>query len=108
MDKYVDLLRRYRALERLIAAAYESERMDAISRIALEMVEYNIGIKDIGQELRKRRDVSGARNHTKHVPQSRAKHVPKYMDPLSGRTWSGRGRRPNWMVGKNIEEFILA
>jgi len=24
---------------------------------------------------------------------------PKYKDPVSGKTWAGRGRLPNWIVG---------
>lgn len=24
---------------------------------------------------------------------------PKYKDPVSGKTWAGRGRLPKWMVG---------
>ncbi len=31
----------------------------------------------------------------------------RYMDPVSGKTWSGRGRRPRWMEGRDPEEFLL-
>lgn len=24
---------------------------------------------------------------------------PKYKDPVSGKTWAGRGRLPRWLVG---------
>jgi DNA-binding protein H-NS len=30
---------------------------------------------------------------------SRAKVPAKYRDPLSGKTWSGRGRTPLWLDG---------
>jgi hypothetical protein len=29
----------------------------------------------------------------------RAKPAPKYKDPDSDKTWSGRGRRPGWLIG---------
>lgn len=28
----------------------------------------------------------------------------KYLDPVSGATWSGRGRRPTAFVGKNLDD----
>ncbi|ATF34196.1 MULTISPECIES: H-NS histone family protein [Burkholderia] len=32
---------------------------------------------------------------------------PKYRNPMTGETWSGRGRVPKWMVNKPREEFRL-
>lgn len=29
----------------------------------------------------------------------------KYMDPNTGNSWSGRGRRPDWLSGKDLTEF---
>jgi len=31
----------------------------------------------------------------------------KYKDPASGQTWTGRGRAPRWLDGKNREEFRI-
>jgi len=31
---------------------------------------------------------------------------PKYRDPASGKTWSGRGKKPSWLEG-NEKEFAL-
>ena len=41
------------------------------------------------------------------------KVAPKYRDPSSGQTWTGRGRMPKWMeaqiaAGKDREEFLIA
>ncbi|MGA1018470.1 MAG: H-NS family nucleoid-associated regulatory protein [Phycisphaerales bacterium] len=38
--------------------------------------------------------------------------APKYRDPESGTTWSGRGRTPLWMVaaieqGRTRDEFLI-
>src|SRR4051794_26861983 len=33
------------------------------------------------------------------------KVAPKYRNPESGETWTGRGREPGWIKGKNREEF---
>ncbi|KVT10860.1 hypothetical protein WT24_13540 [Burkholderia sp. MSMB1078WGS] len=37
----------------------------------------------------------------------RQKRSPKYYDPETGRTWSGVGREPLWMRGKDRRIFEL-
>lgn len=37
----------------------------------------------------------------------RVKVPPKYRDPVSGKTWSGRGRAPKWIDGKDREQFLI-
>ncbi|WP_310700442.1 H-NS histone family protein, partial [Burkholderia multivorans] len=32
---------------------------------------------------------------------------PRYFDPQSGAVWSGRGREPRWLKGKNRRDFEL-
>ncbi|WP_185641347.1 MULTISPECIES: H-NS family nucleoid-associated regulatory protein [unclassified Burkholderia] len=32
---------------------------------------------------------------------------PLFRDPETGETWSGRGRRPAWMKGRNTEELRI-
>ncbi|UWU90003.1 H-NS histone family protein [Bradyrhizobium sp. CB1015] len=39
--------------------------------------------------------------------------LPKYRNPQTSETWSGRGKRPRWLVaamksGRRIEEFRIA
>jgi len=41
---------------------------------------------------------------------SEPKHVkvqPIYRDPETGRTWSGRGKRPQSIVGKDHGQFLI-
>ncbi len=35
------------------------------------------------------------------------KVATKFRDPETGKTWSGRGREPTWIKGKNREEFKI-
>lgn len=45
---------------------------------------------------------------TLDVPtKSRTPVAAKYRDPVTGATWSGRGRTPNVFVGKNLEDFKI-
>lgn len=48
---------------------------------------------------------SGTRTGKKTIP-------PKYQDPESGKTWTGRGRKPKWVEqalenGKSLEDFRI-
>jgi DNA-binding protein H-NS len=35
------------------------------------------------------------------------KVAAKFRDPETGKTWSGRGREPTWIKGKNREDFKM-
>lgn len=35
------------------------------------------------------------------------KVAPKYRDPITGQTWSGRGKPPLWIAGKDREQFLI-
>lgn len=34
--------------------------------------------------------------------------VAMYQDPASGKTWTGRGKPPAWIVGKDRDAFLIA
>lgn len=43
-------------------------------------------------------------------PTQKRKHPPStllYKDPETGKTWTGRGRMPSWLEGKNREDFLV-
>ncbi|MGY6257319.1 H-NS family nucleoid-associated regulatory protein [Paraburkholderia caledonica] len=29
----------------------------------------------------------------------------KYYDPQTGKKWSGKGKRPKWLIGKRLEDY---
>ncbi|WP_321788072.1 H-NS family nucleoid-associated regulatory protein [Paraburkholderia sp. J94] len=31
----------------------------------------------------------------------------KYYDPVTGSKWSGKGKRPRWLVGKRLEDYAI-
>lgn len=35
------------------------------------------------------------------------KRKAKYYDPTTGKTWSGVGREPTWMRGRNKRDFLI-
>ena len=36
-----------------------------------------------------------------------AKVAPKYRDPATGATWTGRGKAPKWIEGQDREKFAI-
>lgn len=36
-----------------------------------------------------------------------SKAKPKYRDPMTGKTWSGRGKTPVWIRGKDFSKFLI-
>ncbi|WP_334002168.1 H-NS histone family protein [Burkholderia gladioli] len=44
----------------------------------------------------------------RRVPKRLAGQQPaKYRDPASGKTWSGRGKAPAWIAGKDRSAFEI-
>ena len=33
--------------------------------------------------------------------------LAKYRDPVTGQTWTGRGRAPKWLEGRKKEDFLI-
>ncbi|WP_175948295.1 H-NS family nucleoid-associated regulatory protein [Burkholderia pyrrocinia] len=40
-------------------------------------------------------------------PGGRLPNPPKYRNPATGATWSGRGREPNWILGKDRSAYEI-
>ncbi|QOU76452.1 H-NS histone family protein (plasmid) [Janthinobacterium sp. HH102] len=53
-------------------------------------------------------DLLGASGGKKNKGVKAPSVVPvKYKDPETGSTWTGRGRQPKWLEGKNREDFAV-
>lgn len=59
-------------------------------------------------------DVAGSSRPLNQKPRRKYPRVlPKYRNPQTSETWSGRGKRPRWLVaamksGRKIEEFRIS
>lgn len=100
MSSYKELLAQRKALEDAINAAHAHESGGAI-KAAKEIVEA-FGLTED--------DVFGADKGTKTRKASSAKGgtvAAKYKDPESGKTWTGRGKAPLWIAGKDKSQFAI-
>ena len=92
MPTYVEMQDQIAQLERLAAIAKMRERSHAIAKIRELMQIYDLTADDI--------DASIAGNSGR-----RARVPAKYRDPATGATWSGRGRTPRWLEGKERNRY---
>lgn len=93
-----DLLAQRAALEAKIEELRASETTEAISKVRVLIDEYNLT----------QQDIFPSKSNTKVRKTTTAKVAAKYRDPISGASWTGRGRQPLWLSGKNKEDFLIA
>lgn len=95
MASYRELLKQHEALQQQIDAARQQEVAAAIERVRAIITEYSLTPEQVFSQTKGKRG-----------PKPGAKQV-KYRDPLSGSTWSGKGREPGWIKGKPREQFLI-
>ena len=96
---YKDLLQQREALEKAIADARTREVSGAISQVRALAAEYGLTAQDIFPSGRTAK-VAGTK--------ATVKVAPKYRDPATGQTWTGRGKAPKWIEGKDRAAFAIA
>lgn len=94
---YKELLKQREALEQQISEARRRELSDAVSQVRSLVAEYGLTAQDVFPAGR-----SAARAST-----SGTKVAPKYRNPATGQTWTGRGKAPKWIQNENREQFAI-
>jgi DNA-binding protein H-NS len=95
---YKELLQQREALEQAIAAARKNEISNALSKVRELVAEYGLTPQDIFPGR-------GAKSASTKVV---SKVAAKYRDPATGQTWTGRGKAPKWIEGRDREPFVIA
>lgn len=101
-SEYLDLIRQQRQLDEKVARARDLMLADVVKSIIRVMLEYGVEVEDVRKAF----------PHGRGLPRSgikrpRLKHVARYLDATTGRTWSGRGRMPKWLEGKCLDDYLL-
>ncbi|HDR9504725.1 TPA: H-NS histone family protein [Burkholderia cepacia] len=92
MKTYNELLADFEKLKQDIDAVREYEARLIAERVLALLAESGVDIRAIVDSVQSK-------------PRERKRIKPKYWDPETGATWSGRGRTPRWLVGKDPETF---
>jgi DNA-binding protein H-NS len=98
------------ALQRQADEIKQKQAGEVIARIKEAIRHYGLTAADLGLVKGARKAV-GAPVRKRAAKKTKAKAAAKYRDE-SGRTWTGRGRRPKWFVdglaaGKKAEDFAV-
>lgn len=93
MATYRQLTAQLEKLQQKIDKEREKAMTDAIAEIRAKIEEFDITPEELGF-----RSVA-ATKPKRPLP-------PKYRNPKTGETWSGRGRAPAWL-GKNRTRFLI-
>jgi len=91
-----------------LAAEKEVERFGAIKRIGELMQQYVITT----DELTGKPATRAAKGEPRPSSLTGSKVAPKYRDPATGKTWTGRGLQPLWLksaiaAGAELESFRI-
>ncbi len=105
MATYKQLMAQKEAIEAQLAEARATEVAGVIEKFRSLMAEFGLTAEDI--EGKRRRGRPAGVGKAKAVTKTKSELPPKYMDPKTGATWSGRGRAPAWL-GKNRTKFLIA
>ena len=95
MATYKQLQDQIKQLQHEAEELRKNELSNAIAQIKMTMAEYGITLADLGF------------TNKKNNGQVRAPLAPKYRNPVTGETWSGRGKAPKWIDPNNREKFLI-
>ncbi len=95
MATYKQLQDQIKQLQQEAEKQRKNELASAIAKIKMTMAEYGITMADLGFTGKKKSS------------RVRSPLAPKYRNPSTGETWSGRGKAPKWIDPANKQKFLI-
>lgn len=95
MKSYKELQAEIKELQAQAEKARQAELANAIADVKAKIQEYGLTEADIFSSDKRAKKAAG----------STVK--PKYRNPETGETWTGRGKPPKWISGKNKDEYLI-
>ena len=94
MSSYNELLAQREQLDKQIKEAIAREKADGIAKAKLIIEQYGLSASDLFSRK------SGCKS-------AGGKVAPKYRNPSSGETWTGRGKAPKWIAGRDRSNYLI-
>lgn len=94
MSTYQEYTAKIAELQQLAEEARKNELAGAKAQIAGIMKQYGLNIDDL-------------RDTKTKTAKARSPVPVKYRDDATGETWSGRGRPPRWLDGKDKDQYLI-
>jgi DNA-binding protein H-NS len=93
MTTYADVKKQIAQLEKKAADLRKVEVAKAVANIREQMAQYELTVKDIAPVKSSAKVKAATRS-----PKEKIGKPAKYMDPKSGKTWTGHGKAPAWIA----------
>ncbi|MBU0828718.1 MAG: H-NS histone family protein [Gammaproteobacteria bacterium] len=100
MTSYKDLLKQREALEQQINEARRRELSDAVAQVRALVAEHGLTAQDVFPSGK-------AAGKATRSSTAGTKVAPKYRDPATGQTWTGRGKAPKWIQNQDRAKFAI-
>jgi DNA-binding protein H-NS len=100
MPTLQELLQWQQVLDQQIKDVRRSELTAVLANIRAQVRQFGLTASDVFPSSS---SSSGNRSSGKTL----GKVAPKYRDPASGKTWTGRGKTPKWIEGQERSQFII-
>lgn len=98
MATYKELVQQRESLEAQIAEARHRETSDAVSQVHALIAEFGLTQQDI---------FPSGKSGKSGAIKTGAKVAPKYRNPATQETWTGRGKAPKWIEGQDRAQFLI-
>lgn len=95
MSSYAELLKQREELEKQIESARQNEIKNALVTVRQLVEQFNLSSADVFPVGKSKSIKLGG------------KVAAKFRDPVTGATWTGRGKAPKWIEGKDRQLFAL-
>lgn len=98
MATLAELLKKREELDGEIDALRKQEKGEAKAKIRALIDTYGLTAQDVFPDLYPKGRAGREKIHVR----------AKYRDPATGSTWTGRGKPPKWIEGKNRDEYLIS
>jgi DNA-binding protein H-NS len=98
MATYKELIQQRETLEKEISEARHRETSQAVSQVHTLIAEFGLTQQDI---------FPSGKSAKSSAAKTGAKVAPKYRNPATEETWTGRGKAPKWIEGQDRTPFLI-
>ena len=88
-----ELMEQRRLLDEKIEQARKAARGQAIEQALSLITTFQLTPEDLFSSTKKGK--------------AKSKAPPKYRDPETGKTWTGKGPTPSWLKDKNRDDYLI-
>ena len=96
MSSYKELLKQREEIEKKIQEARQRELMEAVAKVRALIAEYELTAEDVF-----------SRTKSPRANAAGGKVAAKYKNPVTGETWTGRGKAPKWIQDQARSKFEI-